>query len=337
MSRRGGGGGRGRGGSKSSNSNATKELLKRSASEAGLDDRHVKVLSDITRPPLFPDFLWKSSGNYWNEEEEIDSSNNNINGLGLQPQQQQSMKSEAPSPAAVTPRKLPAAMASTNDKQREMNRRFQNAPFYIRPGVHVDIVRYSDRVERNKGKATTPDVAVLASIAIASSNGHGMKNTAAIAAAYKSYFPEELLVGEKRNTRRPKERKAGGRSKTQTPDTTTAHAVAMKLEKLDHQEEERDKVRTTSITSITSNDDELLLLPVPPLTTSKNTRQTGEAEEAVLSDDDNVDDDDDDDDHRHDALEDNVEEELGEDYTTNYYASDDDNNNNDDDDGEPTF
>ena len=334
MSRRGGGG-RGRGGSKST-SNATKELLKRSASEAGLDDRHVKVLSDITRPPLFPDFLWKSSGNYWNEEEEIDSSNNNINGLGLQPQQQQPMKSEAPSPAAVTPRKLPAVMASTNDKQREMNRRFQNAPFYIRPGVHVDIVRYSDRVERNKGKATTPDVAVLASIAIASSNGHGMKNTAAIAAAYKSYFPEELLVGEKRNARRPKERKAGGRSKTQTSDTTT---VAMKLEKLDHQEEERDKVRTTSITSITSNDDELLLMPVPPLTTSKNTRQTGEAEEAVLSDDDNVDDDDDDDDdHRHDALEDTVEEELGEDYTTNYYASDDDNNNNnDDDDGEPTF
>ncbi len=55
--------GRGRGGSRS----VSKELLKRSAAEAGLDSTHLKDIDDIVTPPLYPDFQWKSTGGYWDE------------------------------------------------------------------------------------------------------------------------------------------------------------------------------------------------------------------------------------------------------------------------------
>lgn len=55
--------GRGRGGSRS----VSKEFLKRSAAESGLDSSHLKDLDDIITPPLYPDFHWKSTGGYWDE------------------------------------------------------------------------------------------------------------------------------------------------------------------------------------------------------------------------------------------------------------------------------
>ena len=109
MSRRGGGGGRGRGGSNKSTLSSSKELLKRSAFEAGLDDRHIKVLSDITRPPLFPDFLWKSTGHYWDTTEDTTTavescigSNSSNKNQDVLLQQQHPIKTESPASSSAT-------------------------------------------------------------------------------------------------------------------------------------------------------------------------------------------------------------------------------------------
>ena len=322
MSRRGGGG-RGRGGSKSTLS-SSKELLKRSASEAGLDDRHIKVLSDITRPPLFPDFLWKSSGHYWNEEE---------GDAALKTQdllQQHPVKTETTTTPSLSAsnKKLPASMISLIHKQRELTKRFQYSSYYIRPTTTVDIVRYADRVDSNKNpmQHSSPDVTILASLSTLSSNSSS-KNTPFIADA--KYFPEELLPMKKTKSRRQNQHSTGSLTPIRKSDTTTANEVAIKLETLDHQEVSG-KLRTTSITSLTSTDDLMMTVPLP---LNINDRKSSEADETILGE---IDDDDEDDENN--IIEENVEEELGEDYTTNYYASEDDNNDdNNDDDGEPTY
>ena len=319
MSRRGGGG-RGRGGSKSTLS-SSKELLKRSASEAGLDDRHVKVLSDITRPPLFPDFLWKSAGHYWNEEDVPEKGNHD----NMHHQQPIKTETSLPSRGVVTGNKLPASMISMINKQRELTKRFQNSSYYIRPGTIVDIVRYSDRADSNKNHTqpqSTAHATVLASLGACTTN---------TSAKYipttddSKYFPEELLPIKKTNLKLHNDHSSPTRTSKYAMKTDTA--VAIKLEKLDYQEE-TGKIRTTSITSMTSNDDLMLSVPAPA---TENPRKSSEADETVLGD---LEEDDEDD---NDILEENVEEELGEDYTTNYYASDDDNNDDDNDDGEPTY
>lgn len=323
MSRRGGGGGgRGRGGSKSTLS-SSKEMLKRSASEAGLDDRHIKVLSDITRPPLFPDFLWKSTGHYWNEDDVTVNNNHDMQ------QQLNPIKTEpslVPSPV-LTCKKLPASMIGMINKQRELTKRFQNSAYYIRPSTAVDIVRYSDRMDGNKSHLPhrTPDMAVLASLSVCATNDNGSAKLIPTADDTK-YFPEELLPIKKANIKR----RNGQSSRNSQPksDFSTATAVAIKLENLGYQEE-TGKMRTISITSNTSNDDLMLTVPAPAIA---NARKSSEADETVLDDMEDDEEDNEDDNH---MLEEHVEEELGEDYTTNYYASDDENN--DDDDGEPTY
>jgi hypothetical protein len=323
MSRRGGGG-RGRGGSKSTLS-SSKELLKRSANEAGLDDRHIKVLSDITRPPLFPDFLWKSSGHYWNEEEDAALKTQDL-------LQQHPVKTETTTtpPSSTTNKKLPASMISLIHKQRELTKRFQYSSYYIRPTTTVDIVRYSDRVDNNKNpmQHRSPDATILASLSTHSTNSSS-KNTPFIAVT--KYFPEEILPMKKKNSRRQNQHSTGSLTPIRKSETTTANEVAIKLETLDHQEESG-KLRTTSITSLTSTDDLMMTVPLP---LHMKDRKSSEADETILGE---IDDEDEDDDNNNDILEENVEEELVEDYTTNYYASEDDNNDdNNDDDGEPTY
>ena len=218
-------------------------------------------------------------------------------------------------------------MMSMIDKQRELTQRFKLSSYYIRPSTIVDIERYSDRVDSTKNHLSqrTADVAVLTSLSGCDTNG---------CAKYipngddTKYFPEELLPKKKAN-KRQRDSHLSSIHKPK-PDVT---AVAIKLEKLDYQEE-RVKMRTTSITSITSNDDLMLTVPATKI---DNARKSSEADETLLGD---MEDDEDNDDEIDDAniLEGNVEEELGEDYTTNYYASDDENNDYDDNNGgEPTY
>jgi hypothetical protein len=169
MSRRGGRGGGS--GNHSKSSVVSKELLKRSASEAGLDDRHLKILTDITRPPLFPDFLWHSNGKYWNEGEiSIDN----------QHAHQQASTSTEPSTT-----KLPSSAVCMMNKQRELTMRMQSGPHYIRPPDVMDIVRYSDRKGANE--PSLPDAFVLASTS----------RTNRKLATDTRYFPPELLSRRK--------------------------------------------------------------------------------------------------------------------------------------------
>jgi hypothetical protein len=89
-----------RGGRKPS---VAKELLKRSAAEAGVDNS--VALEDITKPKLYPDFLWFSDGTYWD---------------GQTP----ATTPTATGAADVTKRQPPGAVKLMN-KQRELSARFQ--------------------------------------------------------------------------------------------------------------------------------------------------------------------------------------------------------------------
>lgn len=149
-------GGRGRGGGGTSVATNAKMLLKRTAQEAGLDDRHhTTTLEEITNPPLFPDLLWRvsppSSGRTF---EEVPSS-------------------DAPSELIVT--KRPASTVYTLNKQREINEAFQQSPFYVQHHQPVDVVRHGKR-----NRSVAPDVAVLESIGSMATDSQ--------------YIPEELML-----------------------------------------------------------------------------------------------------------------------------------------------
>jgi len=131
--------GRGRGG-KASGGAVSKELLKRSAAEAGLDDRHLKVLTDITKPPLFPPFLWHSAGGYWEGGETTE-----------QPPE---------SGVELARIKRPSGTVYTMNKQRELASRFQHAASYVPPTAPSDVARY----DRHGRMPSAPDAAVLASL-----------------------------------------------------------------------------------------------------------------------------------------------------------------------------
>lgn len=159
MSGRGGGGGRGGGrggwGGGRGGLSQSKEFLKRSAQEAGLDDRHMKLLSDITKPALFPDILWNATGDgYWDDTEENAISNE-----------------------LIVTKRTPSIFYIMN-KQREIIDRMQRSCHYIRPAVTVDVVRYNT----TNNYATPADVAVL--------NAMGMNGKLA---SDERYFPVELL------------------------------------------------------------------------------------------------------------------------------------------------
>jgi hypothetical protein len=345
MSRRGGGsGGRGRGGgSNKSTLSASKELLKRSASEAGLDDRHIKVLSDITRPPLFPDFLWKSTGHYWSEEEYNPTNNNDTNNIKIEQEEQ-----VKPTLKATT--KLPTSMISLINKQREMTQRFQSSSYYVRPNTVVDVVRYRDRknLQNNNNNNHTPDAKVLSSFSPYNNRNHN------ILAADAMYFPEELLLLNSNNSSKKKsnpnlkghsqqsqqQKRIPSNLSLQNKDTTDinsfksnssveqTNSFAVKLEELDNQEMAiissspttgLTKLRTTSITSLSIGNDDY------------NVKARENDEKGNINNNNNNEDDDVDDEDITIPIE---EEELVEDYTTNYYASDDED---DGDDGEPTY
>jgi hypothetical protein len=99
-------------------------LLQRSAEEAGLDAGNLRGLQDITKPRLFPDFEWHSSGRIGHE---------------------QPPTPVPPSQQPVPSKRAKESMVYLINKGREMQQWFQESPFYVRPSQEVDVARYNKR------------------------------------------------------------------------------------------------------------------------------------------------------------------------------------------------
>lgn len=134
-------------------------LLQRSAQEAGLDAGNLRNLEDITKPKLFPDYEWHSSGRQGHEPGD--------------PANPTASTSALPSPNTIAHNKRSASTVYLINKSREMHHRFQNSPYYVRPTQEVDVVRYGKRP-----RPMEPDVAVLEHVG---------------KTADPRYIPEELL------------------------------------------------------------------------------------------------------------------------------------------------
>jgi hypothetical protein len=119
--------GRGRG-----NPSGARLLLQRSAQEAGLGATSLKNIQDITRPQLFPDYEWHSSGRQLNQP------------------QTASTRSE---------QQKAASTVYLIRKSRDIHHRFQNSPCYVRPTQEVDVNRYGKRE-----RPLDPDVFFLSQI-----------------------------------------------------------------------------------------------------------------------------------------------------------------------------
>lgn len=111
-----GGRGRGRGGFKPPT--GAQLLMQRSAQESGLDEKNLRSLQDLTRPALFPDLLWHSSGQVFKAEDESQ---------------------------VMVPTKLTQSAIYLIRKGRDIQHRMQTSPFYLRPAQEVDVIRYRKR------------------------------------------------------------------------------------------------------------------------------------------------------------------------------------------------
>jgi len=169
--------GRGRGGAKWTPPSGARAFLMRSAEECGFDSRNLRSVQEVTRPALFPDILWHSSGDqrmlHLMEQEKAQAENvNGANGA----------------PIPETPKKLSGVKRSLQavyliEKGVQIHNRIQNSVFYVRPSKNVpDAIRYSD--------STRPPPQIDAS-AVLSSCLEGRKRT-----AMGRFLPEELVSGQ---------------------------------------------------------------------------------------------------------------------------------------------
>jgi len=126
--------GRGGRGSRGGPPSQAKSLLKRSALEAGLDPNgNLSAIHEITRPPLYPDLTWHSSGKVWDDESErVDELVNT---------------------------KRTASTVYLMNKQRELVERLQKSAHYVHPSQQIDVIRYG-----SKNRQVPVDVAVLESM-----------------------------------------------------------------------------------------------------------------------------------------------------------------------------
>jgi hypothetical protein len=149
-----------RGGRKPS---VSKELLKRSAAEAGLDNS--AALQDITKPRLYPDFLWHSDGTGWDGEP--------TNASATAPATATTTTAAAATAADATKRPPPPSTVKLMNKQRELSSRFQTL--------------YKDLHETAVMPTVPPDEALLQSFS--KTNRKLVKDT--------RYFPEDLVASKK--------------------------------------------------------------------------------------------------------------------------------------------
>lgn len=128
MSARGRGRGRGR------SPSGARLLLQRSAQEAGFTGSIKNNIQDITKPQLFPDFEWHSSGRQLNNQQET-----------IPPTRSEQQKA--------------SSTVYLIRKSRDIQHRFQNSPYYVRPTQEVDVNRYGKRQ-----RPLDPDVLLLEKI-----------------------------------------------------------------------------------------------------------------------------------------------------------------------------
>lgn len=83
-----------------------------------MDDRNLRSLQDLTRPSLFPDIMWHSSGRPWRNEEEAKE---------------------------IKQTKRSASSIYLIRKSREIHMQMQESVYFVRPQTEVDIVRYRKR------------------------------------------------------------------------------------------------------------------------------------------------------------------------------------------------
>jgi len=144
--------GRGRGRGRAPPSGA-RLLLQRSAKEAGLDDGNLRSLQDITRPQLFPDYEWHSSGG---------KGHNLAGDPVMQPSSAAAAGFLAPSAnggsgvkpltALAKPKRSPANIYLIN-KSREIHHRFQNSAFYVHPSQEADVIRHGKERQHQQQRA----------------------------------------------------------------------------------------------------------------------------------------------------------------------------------------
>lgn len=191
MSGRGRGRGRGRGAPLSQ----SKLLLKRSAQEAGLDEQNA-VLA-LTRPRLYTDFYWHSSGRCLTETEASEVAQAEASQLPLQ-----STKRTAMTKNLVM-------------KQRFFMERFA-ATQHVRVNPAVDVLRYSTR-EQQAQQSKKPDLVVL-------------EKMGPTLARDERFVPAELARSSKASSSTTTAAKSGTDETTTNEDGTT-NIVADDLEK----------------------------------------------------------------------------------------------------------
>jgi hypothetical protein len=180
----------------------SREFLKRSAAEAGLDDRHLRVLTDITHPTLFGDFLWHSEGGYWDEQDEQQSQA--ISQLQQQSKQAKPKMSDAIKPEDPTSSGVSVATGNKSsqsskrstgtiywmNRQRELTTRMQASTHHIRSdgggsGDPLSLLypQYAAGSFNPTNSSQTPDRIFLTSLSKLGSD--------------ERYFPMELLAPHK--------------------------------------------------------------------------------------------------------------------------------------------
>jgi hypothetical protein len=128
-------------------------LLQRSAKEAGLDDGNLRNLQDITRPQLFPDYEWHSSGRNGHilpGDPVIQSSSAVAADVAAS---SADGETDANAFRAVAkPKRSPSTIFLIN-KSREIHHRFQNSAFYVQPTQEADVIRYGKERQQQQQRA----------------------------------------------------------------------------------------------------------------------------------------------------------------------------------------
>lgn len=152
--------GRGRGRGRAPPSGA-RLLLQRSAKEAGLDESNLRSLQDITKPQLFPDYEWHSSGRKGHNlpgDPVVQPSLHMSSAVGVTTSSTASGDEvnplEAPPPltAVAKPKRSASAIYLIN-KSREIHHRFQNSAFFVHPTQEADVIRHGKERQQQQQRA----------------------------------------------------------------------------------------------------------------------------------------------------------------------------------------
>jgi hypothetical protein len=128
-------GGRGRGRGASSGSRA---VFQKAAKEAGVDLKNPTSIEDITRPRLFPDFEWHSSGKvgFLTGTDPLTGTLSSSSVVIAAPTISNGLTETKPWTGITAP------LINTS---REIPQKLQASPFFVLPRIEPDVVRYGKR------------------------------------------------------------------------------------------------------------------------------------------------------------------------------------------------